>query len=64
MFKSIKKFIDDNELWDAEFFLAALGTNIAIALTAFLNWKKVKKTVYKSKETCYNIHISNWIRSK
>jgi hypothetical protein len=37
MFKAIKKFIDDNELWDAEFFLAALGTNIAIALTAFLN---------------------------
>ena len=37
MFKSIKKFKDDNELWDAEFFLAALGTNIAIVLTVFLN---------------------------
>ena len=36
MFKLIKKFIDDNELWDAEFFLAALGTNIAVVLTIFL----------------------------
>ena len=37
MFKLIKKFIDDNELWDDEFFLAALGTNIAVVLTVFLN---------------------------